>query len=267
MAKAAPAVSPFSLSPDPAFLYLTDGLRETIGKTAYTLDQRRGLTVIYGEPGCGKSTLMRHIWGAYHAREDTAIAVLLTPRFKTELQLLKAICGEFRVPIRHARMAQESEFWKFLQEQYAAGRNCVVLIDEAQMLKGEVLELVRTLLNYETDTAKLINLVLFAQPELRNSLRDPSKKALASRVFVYSTLDPLTREDTEEMIRFRCERAGVDVDFEPDAMRLVFDLTGGVPREVLKLCDAAWLLARMNELERIPAEIVGRASQHVKDQK
>jgi general secretion pathway protein A len=267
MATVAPSVSPFSLSPDPAFLYLTDGLRETIGKTLYTIDQRRGLTVVYGEPGCGKSTLMRHLFGSYHAREDVSVAALLTPRFKTELQLLKAICGEFRVPIRHARMAQETEFWRFLQEQHAAGRNCAVLVDEAQMLKGEVLELVRTLLNYETDSAKLINLVLFAQPELRNSLRDPSKKALASRVFVYSTLDPLTREDTERMIEFRCERAGVRVDFDSEALRMVFDVTGGVPREVLKVCDAAWLLAQMNGLNRIPLEVVERAQEHVRDKR
>jgi general secretion pathway protein A len=265
MAKAQPAVSPFSLSPDPAFLYLTDGLRETIGKIRYTIDQRRGLTVVYGEPGCGKSTLMRHLFGTYHAREDVSVAALLTPRYKTELQLLKAICGEFKVPIRHARMAQETEFWRFLQDEYKAGRNCAVLIDEAQMLKGEVLELVRTLLNYETNDAKLINLVLFAQPELRNSLRDPSKRALASRVFVYSTLDPLTREDTERMIQFRCERAGARVEFDDEALRLVFDVTGGVPREVLKVCDAAFLLAQMNGLERIPVEVIERATEHVRD--
>src|SRR3954471_16760936 len=106
MTAAQVALGPFSLSPDPAYLYLTDGLRETIGKTMYTIDQRRGLTVVYGEPGCGKSTLMRYLYGTYHAREDVAVAALLTPRFKTELQFLKALCSEFKVPIRHARLAQ-----------------------------------------------------------------------------------------------------------------------------------------------------------------
>lgn len=267
MTTASAAMSPFSLSPDPAFLYLTDGLRETIGKTMYTIDQRRGLTVVYGEPGCGKSTLMRYLYGTYHAREDVSVAALLTPRFKTELQFLKALCSEFKVPIRHARLAQENEFWAFLRAQYAAGKNCAVLVDEAQMLKGEVLELVRTLLNYETDSAKLINIVLFAQPELRNSLRDITKKALASRIFVYSTLDPLTREDTERMITFRCERAGVPIEFDRDALIKVFDLTGGIPREVLKVCDTAWIFAQMNGSRLISGDLVEKAHVHVKDKR
>lgn len=257
--------TPFKLSPDPNFMYITDGLRETIAKIDHTIEYRQGLTVVYGDNGMGKSTLMRHLHASYLAREDTTVALLLKPEFSTPLQMIKTICGEFRRPIRHAKMAQESELWRFLLEEYEAERNVVLLVDEAQMLKGPVLECVRTLLNFETNESKLINIVLFGQLELRDSLRDKSKRAIASRVFVYSVLTPLTREDTEAMIRYRLERARVALDFEPDAIEQLYAISRGVPRDLVKLCDIAWLFARNNGLDTVPAPLVLKAQQHVHD--
>ena len=255
--------NPFSISPDPSYLYLTEALHVLCDKVRFTLDERQGLSVVYGEVGHGKSTVMRHLYSEYHARADCTTVSLLTPKFSTELGLLKAICGEFRLPIRHARISQESELRDFLLSEYAAGRNCVLFVDEAQMMKGEVLELVRTLLNYETDSAKLINIILFAQLELRDRLKDPSKKALRSRVFLYSTLDPLSIDDTERMLEFRCERARSDLTFEPDAVRLVYELSKGVPRDLLKICETAWLFARRNKSPVVPAGLIEMAAEHV----
>jgi general secretion pathway protein A len=242
---------------------MTDALHVVCEKIRFTLDERQGLSVVYGEVGTGKSTLMRHMVGEYSAREDCTTIPLYSPKQSTELGLLKAICGEFDLALKHSRIAQESELREFLIAEYRAGRNCCVFVDEAQLLKGEVLELVRTLLNFETDSAKLINLILFGQLELRDRLKDRSKKALRSRIFLYSVLEPLTVEDTEKMIRYRLERARVKLEFEPEAVRLVFQRSKGIPRAAMRLCGAAFLLARGNGVTAIDAEMVGMAADHV----
>lgn len=266
MAQPKPAIppNPFSLSPDPTFLYLTDGLRETIAKVDWTVDMRQGLTIVYGDVGMGKTSLMRFIYGKYLAREDLVVGSLLKPKFNTDLQLLKAICGEFRVTHRHARLAQEAEFNAFLVESYAAGKNVVLLIDEAQMLKGQVLELIRTLNNYETDNAKLIQIVLFAQLELRDSLRDVSKRAIESRVFVYSMLDPLSPLETTNVIAFRLERFRASLTFTPEAIERVYHLTNGVPRQVMKLAEVTYMFATGNRVASVEPDLVDMSHEHVK---
>ena len=172
------APDPFTTNPNPQALHLTDSLHETLDKTRYVLDARQGLTVIYGEVGHGKSSIVRYLYNEYAAREDCTCAMLPNPEVDTGLALLKAICGEFGVPRKRAKLDQQEALQAFLLENYAADKNCIVFIDEAQNLKGRVLELVRTMLNFETDTTKLIQIVLCGQLELRDRLRDPSKKAL-----------------------------------------------------------------------------------------
>src|SRR5258708_2554583 len=108
------ANNPFTTSPNPSFLYLTDSLHETLDKTRYVLDERQGLTVIYGEVGHGKSTVLRHLYGEYAARGDCAVALLPTPDYDTGLALLKAICGEFGVQRKRAKLDQQAEFQRFL---------------------------------------------------------------------------------------------------------------------------------------------------------
>lgn len=256
--------NPFSLSPDPTFLYLTDGLQETIAKVDWTVDMRQGLTIIYGDVGMGKTSLMRFIYGRYAAREDLIVGSLLKPNYGTDLQLLKAICGEFRVTHRHARLAQEAEFNEFLIRSYADGKNVVLLIDEAQMLKGKVLELIRTMNNYETDDAKLIQIALFAQLELRDSLRDPSKRAIESRVFVYSMLDPLSPAETTNVINYRLERFRSSMTFTPDAVERLYTLTNGVPRAVMKLAEVTYSFALGNSVSEVGPDLVDHSFKHVK---
>jgi general secretion pathway protein A len=248
--------NPFSISPDPQFLYLTPSLRAILDKVRFVLDERQGLTVVYGEVGHGKSTVLRHLYSEYAAREDCRVAFLPNPNYNTDLALLKAISGEFDLPRRRAMLDQEHELRGFLLEAYRQDKNCVVFIDESQRLTGKVLEVIRTLLNFETDAAKLINIVLTGQLELRDRLRDPSKKALRSRIFLSSTLDSLSLAETGEMIAFRCHRAGVENPFGPEAMETVFVCSAGVPRQILKLCGAAFKIAKMNELGAVPPDLV-----------
>jgi general secretion pathway protein A len=248
--------NPFSISPDPQFLYLTQTLRAILDKVRFVLDERQGLTVIYGEVGHGKSTVLRYLYSEYASREDCAVAFLPSPNYNTDLALLKAICGEFDLPRRRSMLDQEHELRDFLLGKYTEGHNCIVFIDESQRLTGKVLEVIRTLLNFETDSAKLINVVLTGQLELRDRLRDPSKKALRSRIFLSSTLDPMSLHETGQMIQFRCDRAGITSPFAADAIEAVYVRSGGVPRQILKLCGSAWHLAKLNHLSTVPAELI-----------
>jgi type II secretory pathway predicted ATPase ExeA len=133
-------------------------------------------------------------------------------------------------------------------------------VDEAQRLKGPHLELIRTLLNFETNKYKLIQVVLAAQLELRAKLMDQSKKALRSRIFLPSLLDPLSLPEMREMISFRCEKAGIENPFTNETTEIVYNRTGGVPREVLKVCGFAYILSLQAGERKVPAEAVELAA-------
>ena len=238
-------LDPFSTSPDPRFLFLTDALREAAAKVRYVLDRRQGLTVLYGPVGMGKSSLTRLLYGEYAARPDVRAVYVPNPQYDTGLALLKAVGDEFGVARRRARIDQQHEFQRFLVEQYREDRNVVVFLDEAQRFAGPVLETIRTMLNFETDEAKLVQIVLTGQMELRDRLRDPTKKALRSRIFTSSTLAPLTLDATAAMIRYRLEQAGAPDLFEPAAIERLYHWTRGVPRSVCKVASVAYDYARL----------------------
>ena len=170
---------------------------------------RQGLTAILGDVGLGKSSIIRYLFNEYDAREDVAATLIPSPNFPSEFAFLKKICADYGLPARRSMGDQENELRNFLISLYAEDKVCVVFIDEAQRLPGRQLELVRTLLNFETDETKLIQVVLSAQLELRTKLMDASKKALRSRIFAPSMLAPLSLNETEEMVNFRCKQAGV----------------------------------------------------------
>lgn len=244
-------------------LYVTPSLAETMDKIRYVVDSRQGLTVIYGEVGHGKSSLLRYLYNEYDAREDVAATLITSPDAETELGLLKVICGEFEVPRKRTKIDQQSALRAFLIEQYTERRNVVVFIDEAQIIRGRVLELVRALLNFETDTEKLIQIVLCGQLELRDRLRDPSKRALRSRIILTSTLDPLSPAEMRAMLKYRAERGRVACPFDEPAFEFIYQHSLGVPREVLKLAGTSYHLARLNGLDQVPLallENVGRST-------
>jgi len=251
--------NPFSLSPNPRYCYLTSYHRATVAKTNYVIDNRQGLATIIAELGHGKTTVLRYIYDQLKDRDDILPRLMINAQFPSQMQFLKAICLEFGLPTKRSKLEQIGELNTFLVEQYRAGKNIVLAIDEAQLLVGDQFELIRQLLNFETNTAKLITIILAGQPELRNKLR--LKKALASRVAVNSSLDSLTYEDTKEMIKFRLMVASYNTSFPDDACKAVYEKTLGVPREVVKLCSLSLQLASMNKLTTIPADLIEIAYQ------
>jgi type II secretory pathway predicted ATPase ExeA len=212
-----------------------------------------------GDVGLGKSSIIRYLFNEYDAREDSAATLIPSPNFPSEFAFLKKICADFGLPARRSMGDQENELRNFLISLYAEDKVCVVFIDEAQRLPGRQLELVRTLLNFETDETKLIQVVLSAQLELRTKLMDASKKALRSRIFAPSMLAPLSLNETEEMVEFRCKQAGVRNTFTKAAIESLYTLTGGVPRELLKVAAVAWKFSE-SDGHKITPELIAEAA-------
>jgi general secretion pathway protein A len=249
-------IPPFSINPDPSLLYLTPGLKSALHKSKFVIDKRQGLTAILGDVGLGKSTVLRYLFNDYRGRDNAVAAMIHTPNFKSEFAFMKAICGDFGLTIRRSMQQQENELNEFLIEQYRDNKLVALFIDETQKLPGNQLELIRTLLNFETGTVKLIQVVMAAQLELREKLRDKSKRAIRSRIFAPSLLAPLTLLETSEMIDFRCEQAQIRNPFPPATVEAIYTATGGVPREILKVCSIAWDLAQTMGETQVPPEAI-----------
>jgi general secretion pathway protein A len=248
--------NPFTTAVNPNHLYITPSLGRTLDKVRYVVDSRQGLTVIYGAVGLGKSTVMRYLTNEFEARDDCQAVFLPNPDYRSDLAFLKAICGELRLPMRRSQLDQQSELRKHLIGLYGQEKNCIVLLDEAQVMKGPLLELVRSLLNFESNTHKLINIVLCGQIELHAKLADPSKAALRSRIILYSNLDPLSLEETQAMLQFRSDRAHIKNPFAPELIEVIYAKSKGVPREILKHAGAAYHIARANKLTEVPMKVL-----------
>lgn len=251
---------PFSISPNPSFLFLTPSLKATLHKTRYVIDERQGLTAILGDVGLGKSSIARLLYSEYEARDDTMAAIIPTPNFVSDFAFVREVCGEFGLPARRSLQAQEQELRKYLLDVYLQEKNAVLFIDEAQRLSPKMLEQIRAFLNYETDEDKLIQIVLVGQIELLEVLRDPRRKAIRSRLFAPSILDPMSLTETRQMIGFRCEQAELRNPFPDDTIDEVYTITGGVPRDVLKVCAIAFELAKMNGEALVPATAIPYAA-------
>ena len=251
--------TPFSISPNPNNLYFTPALEAVLFRVRFTVDQRQGLTVILGDVGLGKSSLVRYLHVDFDASEETISILIPTPDFKTDYAMVATICGACGLPPRRSLQAHQRELEGWLTEQYQEERNVVLFIDEAQRLKPSMLEAVRALLNYETNEEKLMQIVLAGQLELRDRLLSPAMKPLHSRMIAPSVLSPLTLDELSAMIAHRCERYKVRNPFPTDTVELIFKLTSGVPREALRLCAIAYEFAKLARSEKVSREMLSDA--------
>lgn len=249
--------TPFSISPDPNALFLTPAIRSALHRTKYAVEHRQGLAALLGDVGLGKSTLIRYLHAHYSAREDTVSRLIPNPQWPSKYAMAKAICLEFGLPEpKRSLVAQQAAFERFLTAQLAAGRRVVLFIDEAQALAADQLELIRTMLNFETDKEKLIQVVMAGQLDLRDRLLLPKNKALFSRIFAPTLLNPLLYPEMVGMLKARCDLAEIPFSFEEDALRQIHDCAGGVPREILRTCELAYSLMRELGLNTINASLV-----------
>ncbi len=252
---------PFSISPDPRFFYLTDQHREALTNCQYMISNRIGPVYVHGDVGTGKTTIARRLYQQLSDDPKYIVAMIISPNLKSANALLRLIMQEFKVKTEKKYEGSLRNFGNFLQEKAIEGKVPVLFIDEAQLLKPDMLELIRFLLNFETNTLKLLQIVLFGQNELAANLE--SKRELKSRMY-RSALASLTRADTESMIQFRYQIAGGNKHpFKTEAVDEVFKLSLGLPREVCKLCDMALLRAFANELKEIDAGIVKQTAEQL----
>ena len=225
-------------------------------KSRFTIDKRQGLTCVLGDIGLGKSTILRFLHGEYSAREDAVTTLIPTPSFSSPFAMLKSIAMDFKLEPERSFQKQQDALQSFLVETYAADKNVVIFIDEAQNVNNKQLELVRSLLNYETNTQKLVQIVLSGQLELKNRLSNERNRAVASRVSTYSILSPLTFDETREMIIHRCRFENIENPFTPEAIERIYEVSGGVPRSVLKICAFAYHIKEMENLSEITPEFI-----------
>jgi len=212
-----------------------------------------------GEPGLGKTSVVRYLHADYDASEDTLSILIPSPSFKTEYSFLTHICTAAGIPLRRSAQAQQRELEHWLGEQYAADRNVALFIDEAQNLTPSILEIVRALLNYETDESKLIQVVLAGQIELRTKLLAPQQKALYSRLMAPSVLSPLAPDELDGMIEHRCKLRKIKNPFPPETIERLYALTDGIPRSTLRLCAISFEMAKLARMERVSVDLVDTA--------
>ncbi len=233
---------PFQLTPNPRFLFLNPGHREALATLRYGLTSSLGITLLLGEAGTGKTTLLH---AALHAeqRQENRYAVLSNPTL-TVPEFFEMLAETFGVPeARGSKARFLLAFQRDLLERDRAGGRTALVIDEAQSLSHVLFEEVRLLANLETETAKLVNVVLVGQPELADRLNDPSLRQFKQRVVLRCSLTPLDLESTASYIALRLRVAGAvagDV-FTRDAVRSIYEASRGFPRIIGVVCENALL--------------------------
>lgn len=257
----AAVLNAFSLSPNPTLLYLTPALKAVIYQARGTIDRRQGLVALLADVGLGKSTIMRYLLSDYSAREDVLTVSVLTPQFTSTFALMKEICANFGLPAKRSLSAQQDLLFEHLAGQFQEGKNVVVFIDEAQMLKDELLEGIRGLLNFETNEEKLVQVVLAGQIELKARLNSERNRPLKSRIHSYALINPLTDKEMREMIEFRCRQNEVKNPFDAEAMAKIWDITKGIPRHALKICEKCVGYMELAELQHVLPEMIESAAQ------
>jgi general secretion pathway protein A len=252
--------NPFSISPDPKYLYMSDRHTEALTHLLYGLRDGGGFVLLTGEVGTGKTTVSRCL--RQQLPEDTDLAFILNPSLSTE-ELLASVCDAFQLtyPQPLSLKSLFDSLHHFLLQNNQQGRRTLLVIDEAQHLIPDVLEQLRLLTNLETDSAKLLQIVLIGQPELQQLLRQPLLRQLAQRITARYHLLPLDLTDVDAYVRFRLQVAGcLQSIFTPSAIRTLHRLSGGVPRVINLICERALLGAFAAGRERINDKLLAQAA-------
>jgi general secretion pathway protein A len=259
---------PFSLTPDPRFLYMTVQHQEALNHLLYGIREHKGFILLTGEVGTGKTTLCRALLCELGPAVQTAL--ILNP-VMSGTQLARAIVEEFGIePKRRDRLGCISALNHFLLEADAAGRTAVLIIDEAQDMSVDALEQVRLLSNLETDRKKLLQICLLGQPELRRKLARPDLRQLAQRITVRFHLERMLQRDVEAYLLHRLSVASRDPDapavrFHPDAVDEVYSHSQGTPRLVNAICDKALLAGYVHQTGQIDRRLVKIAADELKE--
>jgi general secretion pathway protein A len=256
---------PFSLSPDPRFLWLSDTHQEGLATLEYGITRRKGFVLLTGEVGAGKTTLLRAM--LERISDDTDVALVMNTAELSAVDLLKLITAEYRIRgLFETKADYIIGLNSYLLEQLRNGQNTVLIIDEAQNLEMQALEEVRLLSNLETETEKLLQIVLTGQPELRRKLADPSLRQLQQRVALEHHVESLRPQEVGAYLEHRVAAAGgcyADV-FSPGVESTFFAFSMGCPRLMNLLADRVLLSAYVQQVHPVPRALVEQKAKEIK---
>ncbi len=257
---------PFNLTPDPRFLYMSQHHREALASLVYGIKEQKGFIVVTGEIGAGKTTLCRGFLRELD-EEATNVALILNS-FLSDLELIQTINDDLGIESNsNSKKELISTLNQYLLEQNDEGKTTIVIVDEAQNLGTNVLEQLRMLSNLETETRKLLQVVLIGQPELADILNQPRLEQLNQRVTVRCHIGPLKRDEIYHYIRHRLHIAGatINISLTQPAINRIHHFSGGVPRKINLLMDRALLAAYVAGQFSIDARIVAEATNELRN--
>jgi general secretion pathway protein A len=252
--------NPFTLSPNPDYLFMSPQHEEAINHLVYGINERKGFIVITGDVGTGKTTVCRYLLANVDQSIETAW--IFNPAL-SDIELLGTINQEFGLDVTGEQRSKKKyidELNKYLLNNLSSGKNAVILIDEAQNLSHNTMEQIRLLSNLETVREKIVQIVLVGQPKLRSLLTMPSLKQLNNRITVRYELSSLDQENVEKYIRHRLTVAGGEnVMFSLGAYKMIYAYSKGNPRYINAICDRALLIAYTEEVFGVSNNIIRNA--------
>jgi general secretion pathway protein A len=247
---------PFSTSPDPKYLYKSGVHQEALDRLVTSVSMRRGINAIIGEPGLGKSTLIRTMLHGFQSSVNYAWVFNTTLNSR---EIYRYICRDFGFTPSSTDLSDLLiELYTFFVKEHEKGRTAVLIIDEAQNLKPQVLEEIRQLSNLETVNKKLVQIILSGQPQLDAYLDHPTLHQLKQRISLKAVLTRLGMDDTKKYIRYRLAVAGAAREdiFTDAALNAIYDITDGVPRLINQVCDNALLETLRTDADQVDSILI-----------
>jgi len=247
---------PFELTPDPSFLFLGEAHREGLATLVYGVQSGKGFVLLTGEVGTGKTTLLHALLGQLGTNTESAF--IFNPKL-SPLDFFEMLFQEYGIERKCESKAEYLiHFNEYLIERLANNEPTLLIVDEAQNLSAEMLEEIRLLSNLETPTSKLIQIMLVGQPELNEMLSRPDLRQLRQRIALRHHLRPFNAKELRDYVRERLAKAGYTGKpiFNRGALRALYDVSGGTPRVINNVCDAALLQGYARDLATIDGKVI-----------
>lgn len=249
--------NPFNVNPDPRYLFFTPSAQEALASLTYGIQTRKGIVLLTGEVGTGKTTLLNKLLDWLHQRQAATAFI-----FNTQLSvsdLFDCLMADFGIiPEPRTKGGMLLRLYRWLLERHQAGQLAVLVVDEAQHLSQQALEEIRLLTNLETSSEKLLQIVLSGQPELEEKLRHPQLRQLRQRITLRCRTSQLSLTETRGYVAERLHIAGANGEpiFSPEAIESICNYARGIPRVINVLCEHALVNAYVDQLKPVPAQLI-----------